>query len=55
MIDFTNLPTRKKSYGGAIGPECDDSGHAVGYYYHFHLLGRVGGHSFNGSPIGGEF
>lgn len=44
-----------RASGGAIGPECTQSGKVSGYYYHYHLLGRIGGHSFYGSPVGEEF
>ena len=38
---------------GSIGPEVDSN--SSGKYYHYHLLGRIGGHSFFGSPVGGAF
>ena len=44
-----------KASGGAIGPECTQGGRVAGYYYHYHLLGRVGGHSFYGTPVGGTY
>ena len=39
--------------GGSVGPEVDSNSN--GKYYHYHLLGRIGGHSFFGSPVGGAF
>lgn len=39
--------------GGFIGPEVDKN--KPGYYYHFHLLNRIGGHSFYGAPVGGIY
>lgn len=39
--------------GGYVGPEIDS--HKAGYYYHYHLLNRVGGHSFYGTPSGGVY
>lgn len=39
--------------GGYVGPEIDSR--KPGYYYHYHLLGRVGGHSFYGTPSGGQY
>lgn len=39
--------------GGYVGPEIYSK--KPGYYYHYHLLGRVGGHSFYGTPSGGQY
>lgn len=42
-----------KASGGCIGPEVDSK--RDGHYYHYHLLGRYGGHAFYGNPLGGKF
>lgn len=39
--------------GGFIGPEIDSK--KIGYYYHYHLVARKGGHSFYGTPYGGKY
>lgn len=39
--------------GGYVGPEVDSKKN--GYYYHYHLTGRKGGHSFFGAPTGGAY
>ncbi len=39
-----------RASGNYIGPEVDSN--KPGYYYHFHLANRIGGHSFYGTPTG---
>ncbi len=50
---YTAKDLAVKASSGYIGPEVDSKSN--GKYYHYHLLGRIGGHSFFGSPVGGTY
>ena len=52
-FDYTAKDLAIKASGGSIGPEID--AYSQGKYYHYHLIGRIGGHSFYGSPFGGVY
>lgn len=43
-FDYTAKDLAIKASGGSIGPEID--AYSQGKYYHYHLIGRIGGHSF---------
>lgn len=51
--DYTAKTLAISASGGYIGPEVDKN--SSGYYYHYHLYNRVGGHSFFGTPVGGIY
>ena len=52
-FDYTAKALAIRASGGYIGPEIDSN--RDGYYYHYHLAGRIGGHSFYGTPYGGIY
>ena len=52
-LNYTAKNLALAASGGYIGPEIDSK--KAGYYYHYHLSGRVGGHSFFGGPSGDKF
>lgn len=52
-FDYTAKKLAITASGGYVGPEVDSN--KPGYYRHYHLLGRVGGHSFFGTPAGGVY
>lgn len=51
--DYTAKKLAITACGGYVGPEVDKE--KDGYYYHYHLLHRYGGHSFYGTPVGNVY